>query len=136
MLSWSWFASKEMVRPRLSSFLCLVALFQLMGGQWAVLQATAWVNMLVKYSKTEGVERGILHTFDGQHPCSLCLSIAKSKQTEKKQSPKALLAKLFLIDCIQGWTFVPPCYSWELGLSRTSLRSCDRSPPVPPPRGT
>src|SRR5271165_6380329 len=72
--------------PMKSSFaalLCAMAAFQLVGGHWAVLQATAWVGMLVKYSESEGVEVGISKTFDGKHPCDLCLSIAKNKQTEK-----------------------------------------------------
>ena len=58
-----------------------MAVFQLVGGHWAVLQATAWVSMLVKYSESEGVEVGITKTFDGKHPCDFCLSIAKNKQT-------------------------------------------------------
>ena len=123
-----------MARPRLATFLCLLAVFELMGGHWAVLQTTAWVGMLVNYSKAEGVERGILHTFDGQHPCSLCLTIAKSKRTEKKQSPQLSWVKFFLINRIQGWTLASPHSSWELRPSRTFLRSWDRSPPVPPPR--
>jgi hypothetical protein len=127
---------KDMARSRLASFLCLMAVFQLMGGHWAVLQVSAWVGMLVNYSKTEGVERGILYTFDGRHPCNLCLSIAKSKQAEKKQNLQLSSAKLYAISSIQGWTLPPPNSSWGLASSRTSWHSRDRSPPVPPPRAT
>ena len=52
-------------------------------------------GMLVKYSESEGVEVGITKTFDGKHPCDLCLSIAKNKQTEKKQSSQLAAAKIF-----------------------------------------
>jgi len=115
-------------------FLCVIAVFQLMGGHWAVLQATAWVGMLVKYSESEGMEVGISKTFDGKHPCDLCLSIAKNKQTEKKQSSQIDAAKIYLVAHAQRWTLQPPCYSWRLGTTNASMVGCDSSPPVPPPR--
>jgi hypothetical protein len=118
-----------------AAFLCAMAVFQLMGGDWAVLQATAWVAMLVKYSEAEGVEVGISKTFDGKHPCSLCLSIAK-KQTEKKQSSQLAAAKVYLIAQTQGWMLRPPYYSWRLRNPMAALMSCNSSPPVPPPRAS
>jgi hypothetical protein len=122
------------MKSRFAVFLCVIAVFQLLGGHWAVLQATAWVGMLVKYSEAECVEVGISKTFDGKHPCSLCLSIAKNKQTEKKQSPQLAAAKIHLIAHTQRWALQPPRYFWNLGASISSLRSCNSSPPVPPPR--
>jgi len=111
-----------------------MAVFQLMGGPLAVLQITAWVGMLVKYSEAEGVEVGISKTFDGKHPCSLCLSIAKNKQTEKKQSSQFAAAKIYLISQTRRWTLQPSRYFWCLKIPIASLFSCDSSPPVPPPR--
>ena len=105
-----------------------------MDGHWAVLQATAWVGMLVKYSESEGVELGISKTFDGKHPCDLCLSIAKNKQTEKKQSTQLDASKIYLVGHAQRWTLEPPRYSWRLRTTIASLAGCDRSPPAPPPR--
>jgi hypothetical protein len=67
---------------RLGVFLCLIAGFQLVGGQWAVLQTAAWAEMIIDYSKSEGVEASITKTFDGKHPCKLCLSIAQNKQKD------------------------------------------------------
>ena len=122
------------MKSRLAVFLCVIAVFQLMGGHWAVLQATAWVGMLVKYSESEGVEVGISKTFDGKHPCDLCLSIAKNKQTEKKQSSQLDAAKIYLVAHAQRWTLQPPRYSWRLRTTIASLVGCDSSPPVPPPR--
>ena len=124
------------MKSRFGAFLCALALIQLMGGHYAVLQATAWVGMVVNYSKAEGVGAGISKTFDGKHPCSLCLSIAKNKQTEKKQSTQLAAAKIYLVDHAQRWTLLPPCYSWDLGTSSFSLVSCDSSPLVPPPRAS
>ena len=122
------------MKSRLAAFLGLMAVFQLTGAHWAILQATAWAGMLVNYSKSEGVELGISKTFDGKHPCSLCLSIAKNKQTEKKQGLQLAPLKIYLIDQSQRWWLSPPHYSWDLGITNSSLFSCDSSPPVPPPR--
>lgn len=122
------------MKTRVAAFLCAIAVFQLVGGHWAVLQATAWVGMLVKYSESEGVEVGITKTFDGKHPCSLCLSIAKNKQTEKNQSSQLAAAKIYLVVHTQRWTLQPPRYSWSLRTTIASLFGCDTSPPVPPPR--
>ncbi len=122
------------MKSRFAAFLCAMAVFQLMGGHWAVLQATAWVSMVVKYSEAEGVEAGISKTFDGKHPCDLCLSIAKTKQTEKKQSSQLNAAKMYLVGPVQRLMLQSPCYSWSLSATVVSLVGCDTSPPVPPPR--
>ena len=124
------------MKSRFAAFLGLMAVFQLMGGHWAILQTTAWVGMLVKYSESEGVEAGISKTFDGKHPCDLCLSIAKNKQTEKKQSSQFAAAKIYLIAHAQRCTLQPPRYFWCLKTPIASLSSCDGGPPVPPPRAS
>src|ERR1700722_16456821 len=122
------------MKSRLAAFFCAMAVFQLMGGAWAILQATAWVGMLVKYSESEGVEAGISKTFDGKHPCDLCLSIAKNKQAEKKQNSRVDVAKIYLVASAQRWVLQPPRDSWCLISTSVSLLGCDSSPPVPPPR--
>jgi hypothetical protein len=122
------------MKSRFAVFLCVIAVFQLMGGHWAVLQATAWVGMLVKYSESEGVKVGISKTFDGKHPCDLCLSIAKNKQTEKKQSSQIDANKIYLVAHAQRWTLRPPRYSWRLSTTIALMTGCDSSPAVPPPR--
>ena len=129
-------AHQSPMKSLLAAFLCLVAVFQLTGAHWAILQATAWAGMLVNYSKTEGVELGFSKTFDGKHPCSLCLSIAKNKQTEKKQGSQLAAVKIYLIDQSQRWTLSPPHYSSDLRISNFSWFSRDNSPPVPPPRAS
>ena len=122
------------MKSRFAAFLCVVAVFQVVGGHWAVLQATAWVGMLVKYSEAEGVGAGISKTFDGKHPCNLCLSIAENKQAEKKHSSQLAATKIYLVAHAQRWTLQPPCYSWFLRTPIALLIGCDTIPPVPPPR--
>jgi hypothetical protein len=124
------------MRSRFGILLSSLALLQILGGHWAALQVTAWVGMLVKYSQAEGVQVGIGKTFDGKHPCDLCVSIAKNTQTEKKQGSQLDVAKIYLVAHVQGWTLQPPCSSWRLRSTIASLVGCDSSPPVPPPRAS
>ena len=124
------------MKSRFAVFLSVIAVFQLMGGHWAVLQATAWVGMLVKYSEAAGVEVGISKTFDGKHPCDLCLGIANYKQTEKKQTSQLDAAKIYLVAPAQRWRLQPPRYCWRLRTTIASLIGCDSGPPVPPPRAS
>ena len=129
-------SSRQLMRSRFGILLCSLALLQISGGHWAALQVTAWVGMLVKYSQAEGVQVGISKTFDGKHPCDLCVSIAKNTQTEKKQGSQLDAAKIYLVAHAQGWTLQPPRSSWRLRTTIVSLLGHDSSPPVPPPRAS
>jgi hypothetical protein len=112
----------------------MIAGLQLLGGQWAILQTAAWVGMVVDYSKSEGVEAGITKTFDGKHPCQLCLSIAKNKEKEGKQTANVSPAKLYLVYQAPQWALTPPTVSEDLELSLYLLNGTTLKPPVPPPR--
>jgi hypothetical protein len=60
------------------------ALLHLGGGHWGVLQGIAWAKMLVEYSQADGLRDGIVKTFDGEHPCEMCKSISKGRESEKR----------------------------------------------------
>jgi hypothetical protein len=122
------------MKSRLGLVLCMIAGLQLLGGQWAILQTAAWAGMVVDYSKSEGVEAGITKTFDGKHPCQLCLSIAKNKEKEGKQTANVSPAKLYLVYQARQWALTPPAVSEELELSLYLLNGTTLKPPVPPPR--
>jgi hypothetical protein len=122
------------MRSRLGLVLCLIAGFQLLGGHWAILQTAAWVRMVIEYSKTEGVEAGITKTFDGKHPCSLCLSIAKNKEKEGKQTTNLNSGKLDLVNQTLRWALTPPSAVGELDVTRYLLTGSTHRPSVPPPR--
>lgn len=122
------------MKSRLGLVLCMIAGLQLVGGHWAILQTGAWVGMVIDYSKSAGVEAGITKTFDGKHPCQLCLSIAKNKEKEGKQTANVSPAKLYLIYQAPQWELTPPAVSAELELSFYLLNGTTLKPPVPPPR--
>lgn len=72
----------------------LVALFALLGGHWAVLQSVAWARMLADFSRTESLGTAIAKTFDGDHPCPMCLKIREGCAQEQKPTPVAKWEKL------------------------------------------
>ena len=70
---------------QLGLVLAALAFFSIAGGHWAVLQTVAWAEMLRDYTqKTGSVALAVEQTFDGAHPCELCLQIATAKQQEAK----------------------------------------------------
>lgn len=77
----------------------LLGCVHLLGGSYGLLQVVAWANMLVEYSAEQGLATGFRQTFDGQHPCELCLSIEKAKHEEDK-SPSLMADKLSLKDLL------------------------------------
>ena len=57
-----------------------IALVLLMQGPAMLVQEVAWVNMLVTYTQERGLKRGVIETFDGEHPCEMCKTAEKLRQ--------------------------------------------------------
>ena len=138
----------DSVLRKLGLVLAALAIFSIAGGHWAVLQTVAWAEMLRDYTqKTGSVAVAVEQTFDGAHPCELCLRIASAKQQEgKAQSDKQKpasgqkVAKAQKIDkalpldiiLLPAWTIVAGL-RWD---ARDPLGGSPRAeqPPTPPPR--
>jgi hypothetical protein len=124
------------VKNRIGQLLCFAAVFQLLGGHWAILQTAAWVGMIIEYSANDGLQAGLAKTFDGEHPCELCKSIAKHKGAEKKHSVQLEFGKINIVAQAQAqvsvWHSPEQCWPWRL--SEQLIYSVSRRPPVPPPR--
>lgn len=122
--------------------LVLGALLHLTGGHWGVLQCVAWTKMLVEYSTKDGLLEGARKTFDGEHPCCMCKSIAAAKQQEKKeplQLPSGLKDLAFKDLMPPAGSLLPPPRFFELPLISTPVTASIHSgfgqrPPSPPPR--
>ncbi len=64
-------------------WMCLVmiaALLSAMGAHLPVLQAAAWARMTVRFCRTDRLDVSIAKTFDGRHPCALCLKVKNASQ--------------------------------------------------------
>ena len=100
----------------------------------AVLQSVAWTKMLVDYSRTEGIAAAVEKTFDGQHPCTLCMKVQTTEHEQQEQqatSPvpdiKGVIAPA-LIACMPSFVIVD--FPW-MDCAGTQSRDL---PSVPPPR--
>ena len=60
-----------------------IALVTLMQGPALVTQEIAWAGMLVRYTQERGLVRGVAETFDGDHPCAMCLKAEKLREEER-----------------------------------------------------
>ena len=120
---------------RLGFVLMLVALLQICGGHWLALQSLAWTEMLVKYSHEAQLAEAVAKTFDGQHPCALCVSIEQGKRSERHAS--AELAKVKPVFVLPAGGALVRCMGvpWVRALAETRGELLFEQPAVPPPRG-
>jgi hypothetical protein len=129
------------VRSRLFQFTglaaALVALFVTLGGHWALLQSVAWARMLADFSRTETLGTAIGKTFDGEHPCPMCLQIREGKAQEQKQAPVVKWENLpeFAVNLQSVTAPCPPGFSFAAtGFVPAWFSDFGSPPPKPPPR--
>jgi hypothetical protein len=70
---------------KLSQYLVIGTLIVSMGGHLALLQTIAWGNMLADFSSKASLSEAVEKTFSGEHPCSLCKVVRKSKDGDEKR---------------------------------------------------
>jgi len=58
------------------------------GGHWFVLQSIAWGRMFVTFARHDSLAMALIETFDGRHPCRLCVQIQEGRQQEAQKSEK------------------------------------------------
>jgi hypothetical protein len=80
------------------AFFCLIAVLVINGGHWAALQTFAWGRMLVAFCQHDSIANALLKTFDGRHPCALCVTVRtglhQDQQQQKDQAPYASTERL------------------------------------------
>ncbi len=121
--------------------LVIGALLHLCGGHWGVLQGIAWAKMLIEYSQVDGLRQGIAKTFDGEHPCEMCRSIAKGRDSEKSDPEPIVRSDDFVLKNLlpmavirierKNILLVSPPVTWLVIHGVEQWRS---SPDIPPPR--
>ena len=108
------------------------------------MQCVAWAGMLAKYAQADGVAEAVVKTFDGAHPCALCLAIEESKEHGKnapvpERAPGGELSKLckdmplFVSAEIPALRAVDAADAMVMDPLALSGRLA-HAPPVPPPR--
>ena len=130
------FVKVRRVGYRIPGLAIIAALVCSVGLHWGFLQSVAWVGMVVNYSQSGTVTEALAKTFDGKHPCALCKTIAKGKQTEKKSEFPAKEKKVALPYSTAVFVFGTPMHFWKASGLDEEADSLNLAPPVPPPRIT
>ena len=106
----------------------------MLGMHWAALQSVGWMTMLVSFSVDASFGEAVVKTFDGNHPCRICIAVQEGRQTEKEQEKITSLDKSDWLLTHDALTMVWPS-SIDLPSSvRLAPPSFSRPPPAPPPR--
>ncbi len=116
---------------------CLLAVFLSVGGHWAVLQSIAWARMFADFSRTESFTSAVEKTFDGRHPCAMCVKIREGRTQEKEPPPflkREKLPELVLQTARPGVPLPPTAAKASVPYVTTLHADFTFSPPKPPPR--
>ena len=120
---------------RLTLFVVLVAFTISCGGQWYVLQAVAWANMIREYSHQVPLTQAVEMTFSGRYPCAICHALAEKRQSDnskigfsQQDKKKALSRSLAAPAAPSAFLFV------DFLRLKHSLRFRTEAPPTPPPQ--
>jgi len=127
----------------LHALLVFLTCLQLCGGPQGFMQCVAWAGMLASYASERTAAEAVEMTFDGEHPCALCLAIEQSRGQEPEgpanNSPRDKIFKLLndLPPLTAGLDLVRPLEREPAALpgGPALLSGIDAaSPAVPPPR--
>ena len=69
--------------------MAVLMLSGVLGLHWAVLQTVAWTSMLIERLPNQSLATAVVTTFDGQHPCQLCLAIREGRSATSQESAPA-----------------------------------------------
>ncbi len=119
---------------RVGHVLLIAALLAAVGGHWAVLQTVAWTNMFATNLRTDSFTDAIAKTFDGEHPCKMCIQIDAGKKSEKKSEFPGTAKKIEFTHAPTRHVFAAPTDFWLQNEPSVKSDLLTHAPPVPPPR--
>lgn len=123
---------------RILNLIIALALLTAMHLHLPLLQIVAWSGMLVTYSQEAPLGEAIRQTFDGEHPCPLCLAIREAlteiPQDQLRTTPPPAL-KLLGHHHADWGPGLPPATPVVAAHPPAPPRRTD-PPDVPPPRGS
>ena len=108
-----------------------------LGMHWAVLQGVAWTGMFITNLNKGTVAEAVEKTFDGEHPCPLCLAVKEGQKKEKDDS-KPLAAKSMkkfeAVLVAETRLVAPPAEIRSFPRLVSSFEGWSERPSMPPPR--
>jgi hypothetical protein len=123
---------------RLRQALALMCALYISGAHWVVLQSAAWTGMIVARAPKVGVESAVRSTFDGGHPCNLCIAVKQGQENEQKQSSSGIvlseLAKVEIVLPVEVRLVKPEAMDFRFPRYLSHGVSRSLAPPKQPPR--
>jgi len=104
------------------------------GGPWSIMQAVAWTTMLAGNLRLGSFSQAVTHTFDGQHPCSLCKAIAAGKKSEGKSELTPPVTWQEFLPVSGSFAWVESDRVPLVIVQAKIVQSLTEQPPTPPPR--
>ena len=107
----------------------------MLGAHWALLQTVAWTTMLADNLHAHSLSESMIRTFDGKHPCPICMAIAAGKKAEKKAGLSLQSQKLEFPPIAESFVVIAPAQFQLLPLENSFAKSLAQKPLLRPPRG-
>ena len=85
----------------------ICAMLSIGGGHWLLFQTVAWAQMFYGYAQEVPISQAVSMTFDGEHPCDICIRVKEGRKNEKqmpiavKRGPKSELFTVFSSQLLQ-----------------------------------
>lgn len=126
--------------------LCVTLLILFMQGPAMLTQEIAWAGMLVRYTQQRGLKQGVVETFDGRHPCPMCLKAKKIREEERRKDPmddgnrkqRQRLAWMEMLAATEVEVPGAPVKEWQVvvpvGNASADGRGAEAPEPPPPER--
>lgn len=127
--------SNKLMRGRVASCICALALLASLGGHWGILQSIAWANMFVDFSSETTVGAALKKTFDSENACDMCKLVKKGKrQDEERQSVLKIDQKLWCVVSSPSICVFGVRVEQDDETSSTVASQMSPAPPSQPPR--
>jgi hypothetical protein len=119
----------------LGKWMLVIAMITAIGGHFMLLQSVAWTTMVISNVQHGNLGEALEKTFDGQHPCAICKSIRKARESEDKQQPSQIsVAKLNLFHQARTIMRAPVLICWEQRPGDAFALQRPQRPLLQPPR--
>ncbi|MBL9131666.1 MAG: hypothetical protein JNG86_10730 [Verrucomicrobiaceae bacterium] len=108
-----------------------------LGMHWTLLQGIAWTGMLLSFASQGSVIEAVEKTFDGEHPCPLCLAVQEGQKQDKDDSAPNVAKSMKKWEAVlasQIRLVAPPAQIRSFPWLVSSFEGRSERPSIPPPR--
>ena len=130
-----FFTKSNIVFVRLGKIFVVMALAMTIGAHWALLQTVAWTTMLADNLQSCSLRAAMTKTFDGKHPCPICMAIAAAKKSQQKNEFNSQKQKFEFPPAKENFVLIAPSRFQIFPQKNSFAKSLSQKPLLQPPRG-